>query len=215
MNGEIDMDTEAVNLESKATPSLIFSLWSIRHLLRSQPVQAFKLIQTWNFSKVEVNVFLDMRAPDLNDMLREHQLQAHGLAGPPLKLIREPRYYIDWAKEYLPIFDTRILILQSRIKIFPEKTENQWKKNRDQIVDLIIEVAKYLEKDDIRVSYHCYPFDFKLIEGQSLVSRLFDREDLPENIGLQLDTYWLHYGQIKTDVFSSLRIHSICTAQHY
>lgn len=204
------ISSKEIDLQSKnGTPPLSLALWSIRHLLRAQPDQILQLIKEWNFPAVEVAVFLDWSAPKLHDKLRKHDIKVCSLTGPALNPVHKPKYYVDWAKEYLEIFETRTLILQSTVDAFTENAKDKWEKAYKKIADLIVEVACDLAESDVRVSYHCYPYDFESNNGEVFVSRLFGCDDVPDNLGLQLDTYWLNYGQTEPDTYASLPIHSL------
>lgn len=209
MNGEMDMNTETVSPTSKPMPPLFLGIWSVRHLMKQQPIETLELIRKWGVSTVEVAVFLDWSAARLHNELEKHQLQVCSLTGPPLDPDYESKYYVDWAMEYLEIFGTSTLILQSSAESFRENLKHQWENTYDKMADLLVEVARDLAKSGIRVSYHCYPYDFELIDGSPLVSRLFVREDSANNLGLQLDTYWLNYGQTDPGNYASLPVHSV------
>jgi sugar phosphate isomerase/epimerase len=177
--------------------------------MKQQPIETLELIRGWGFSTVEIAVFLDWSAARLHEELERHELRVCSLAGPPLHPDGKCKYYVDWAIEYLEIFGTSNLLLQSSAESFRENQEDLWENAYDEIADLLAEVTRDLAKSDIRVRYHCYPYDFKLIDGKALVSRLFARDDVLDTLALQLDTYWLNYGQTDPDAYASLPVDSV------
>ncbi len=209
MNMGHEMNNETVSTTLKSVPPLYLGIWSVRHLMKRQPIETLELIRAWRVSRVEIAVFLDWSAARLHNELEKHELKVCSLVGPPLEPGRKSNFYLDWASEYMPLFDTKNLVLQSSAESFQEDPKHQWEDTYDKIVDLLVEVARDLTKSDIRVSYHCYPYDFELIDGNPLVSRLFERDEFLKNLGLQLDTYWLYYGQTDPNAYASLPVHSV------
>lgn len=213
MKGKLDMSakTDTVHQPSKSGPPLFLALWSIRHLMRREPIETLELIQEeWGIDTVEVATYLDWRATEFSRQLERHGLKVCSLAGPSLSAERDSKYYVEWAKKYLVVFKTSTLVLQCPRTDTHECSDNNMPRNTDEdIGPLLIKVAQDLDQYDKRLSYHCYPQDFASVGEQSFVSRLFARTDVPNNLGLQLDTFWLNHGQTNPDAYARLRVHSV------
>ena len=188
------------NTETVMTaPELCLSLWSLRDHVASKPIETIELIKQWGISKVEVTGFCDLKPSELKGYLQDSKLAVCGLGAPPLKAGHEPSFYSNWANTYLPFFETDLLILQSSREGFSWKTR----------LDLIAKVAQEMADPTIRVCYHCYPYDFELFQGRSLISTLFSLNAVPGNFGLELDTFWLNFAGVGPDAYEGLPIHSV------
>lgn len=177
-------------------PQLSLSLWSIRHRMILRPADTLSLIEDWGISTVEIAGFFEFEAGSLQEELTNHHITVCSVVAPPFRTGREFSFYCKWIDKYLPIFGASTIVLQSLPENFRSDETNSYKKTCEAIVDLIFEIAREMHKSSVRVSYHCFPYDFRLVDGQSFVSQLFVRSDVPDNFGLQLDTYWLRVGGI-------------------
>jgi sugar phosphate isomerase/epimerase len=203
MNRSFDIKTV-----SRTPPPLFLALWSLRHLLVKEPLETLDLIQEWGVTTVEVAVYLKWNAIKFQDELNKRGLSTCGLAAPPLNLDREVSYYVGWAKQFLSIFKTNTLLLQSPTPLQFTENRQEHIEISEKLASLIVNITEALGKE-IEVSYHCYPHDFVQVNGSSFISRLFSREKCPPNLGLQLDTYWLGFSDTSTDTYKSLPVHSI------
>ena len=175
------MNAKSTNPTSEFVPPLALALWSIRHRIEAQLSDALELVKRLGFSTVEVSGFYGLKATDVQRQLRLHNLKICSLHGPLLRMENEPEFYSRWAKEYLKIFETDTLGLESSPKDFLPDEKSKWVEKYNIITDMIINIAGDLAQYGKQVSYHCFPHDFEMVDGQSLISRLFARKDAPKN----------------------------------
>jgi len=192
-----------------ASPPLCLSLWSLRHRMDTELRETLSLIGAWGFSQVEVAGFCDWKAADFAKELRHHKLRVCSLVAPPLKPGRGSSFYVTWAREYLELFETTTLILQCSTKDFPSGRRDRWMTRYQEVTSVLLEVADELSRSGVRVSYHCFPHDLAPFDGTCLVARVFSRDSIPSNCGLQLDTFWWNYAQAEPDVCRLLPVHSV------
>lgn len=165
-------------------------------------------MEKWGISSVEIAGFFEFEAVRLYKELTNYHMKVCSIVAPPFTKGRDFSFYCEWVDKFPPIFETNTVILQS----LPENfigTETGIKKTCDVLGELIVKIALKLDKSNVRVSYHCFPHDFQLVDGQSFVSRLFARSDTPDNLGLQLDTYWLSVSGIAPSTYANLPVHSV------
>jgi len=203
------MNTESISLTSESAPPLFLALWSIRHRMEMQPMETFDLIKRLGFSAVEVPGFFGLKANDVQKQLKLRSLKICSLHGPLLRMENKHEFYSKWAKEYLEIFETNTVGFESSPKDFLSSEKSQWVHKYNIITDLVIDIAQDLAQYEKQVSYHCFPHDFEMFEEQPLISRLFAREDVPPNLGLQLDTFWLNHAHTEPQAYAALPVHSV------
>jgi len=187
---------------SAAAPQLSLSLWSIRKGMYVTPDETLDRVKGLGISSVEVAGFFNDEAARLAGQLSQRTLRVCGITGPALRENRHSRFYITWALTYLPLFNARAFNLHTDPRGFAEFS-------RDSLVRLVIEIARELEKCSITVGYHCYPHDFDSTGGDSFMSQLFSAPGVPQNLGLQLDTYWLHFGSTDPSVYAPFPVSSV------
>jgi hypothetical protein len=189
-------------------PELCMSLWSIRYRMNQRPSETLALLQSWGIKTVEVAGFFNYEAKRMKEDLSGHNLNIGSLVGPPFKAGRDMDFYRSWLEKYIPIFDTKTIVLQSLYEIFQNSNSNNFDKICDTWVSLYFKIAEELQHQDIKLSYHCFPHDFKVINNHSFISRIFESKDSPGNVGLQLDTFWLKAGDIEPLNYTQWPVHS-------
>lgn len=193
---------------SKDHPNLYLSLWSIRYRMFEKPKETFKLIENW-FSGVEIAGFFNWDAYEFRNKLKPKNLEVCSIHGPLLRIGNNLQFYVDWAKEYLDLFETNTLVFETSVRDIPEAKDSIKQKYQENISTLITKIATELFKYNKKVSYHCFPHDFTKINGSSQIERIFLSSELPENLGLQLDTFWLNYANVNPEIYSDLPVHSV------
>lgn len=192
----------------KNPQQLSLSLWSLRHRIIKDVNSILLNIKYWGISRVEIAGFFAFDAFRLKKSLDQHGMKVCSLVAPPINKGRDIDFYIHWAKNYLPIFNTNTLVLQSLPENFSGTESADHVKNCDAVCHLLIELSEHLNKTGILLSYHCFPYDFIYFDDTSVLSKL-KRRNVPENFGLQMDTYWLRMAKVEPSTFSDYNIHSV------
>jgi len=198
-----------LNEENKeeCVPPLAIALWAIRERMEDDTEQTLNFVNNLKFNAVELAGFFNLRIDYLEWHLRKRNISVCGVHGPSIDLVRENIEFINWAKEFTKLFNTNCLGIELSPGIINEIPISYNDCNYDKVVKSIQEIAKSLPSN-IKVSYHCFPEDFFIVEGKPLVSRLFEKDFIP-NLGLQIDTFWLSRSAININYIIDLPIHSV------
>ncbi len=189
-------------------PPLIFALWSLRHRMETMSSETLDLLADLEISAVELAGLFNWTRQDLKAQLTTRHLQVYGFHGPDLNPNEEPALYAKWALRYFDLLNSRKVAFETNPELFRDDNKAEWEKTYASIAGLLVEIARHLGVDH-RVSYHCFPHDFFVLDGRPLLMRIFDQPNLPPNLGLQLDTFWLNEAQVNVRTLSSLPVHSV------
>jgi hypothetical protein len=189
----------------ETTPELSVSLWSLRHRLEQDADAALSLLSEWGVSNVEVPGSFAFRAQDFQKLLLRHGMKACGIIAPPIRRARSSlSFYQEWARSYLDIYSTDTIVLQSLPEIFGGGDDAT-----NAILALLLGLADTLRAQNVKLSYHCFPHDFISRRGLSVIEHLRHTPDAPDNLGLQLDTYWLRIAKAAPSLYSGHLVHSV------
>ena len=190
-------------------PDLFVSLWSLRHRVAEDPAGTLSLLREWGVSTVEVAGCFSFTANELQWQLNANSMQVCSIVAPPIRDGRDLLFYKDWAKRYLDIFSAKTIVLQTLPMNFEGASEKGCANACNDISDLLLNLASDMQAQNVKLSYHCFPHDFKPIMGASFLNRLRQNGDMPKNLGLQLDTYWLRMANVEPSSYSKYVVHSV------
>lgn len=201
------MKTSNKMATGEIVPPLSLALWAIRERMEDDPDKTLNFVSNQKFSSVELAGFYNLRIDYLEWHIKNKNISVCGVHGPSIDLVRENIEFINWAKEFTKIFNTNCLGIELSPGIINNIPISYSGCNYEKVVKSVREIAVSLSPD-IKLSYHCFPEDFFIVDGKPLVSRLFEGDKIP-NLGLQLDTFWLFKSALNINSIINLPIHSV------
>src|ERR1035441_7782996 len=105
--------TEKSGSVGTSAPPLAIALWAIRERMEDDPDKTLNFVKNRNFSAVELAGFYNLKTDDLAWYLKNKQIEVCGVHGPSIDLDRKDQVFIDWAKRFTKLYNTKSFGIES------------------------------------------------------------------------------------------------------
>ncbi|MGF1656226.1 MAG: sugar phosphate isomerase/epimerase family protein [Verrucomicrobiales bacterium] len=166
-------------------PPVALQLWSLREQVKSNFAETIKKVAELGYQGVELAGYGNFNAEEAARALQSASLQVAGMHVGVSRLENDMDQLISEAK----LFNTKNIVLASPGRDFSTVEDC------DSFADKLSQYGATLRKAGLKLAYHNHAQEFRSIEGQSVLDRLY-QATAPRDLKAQPDVWWVLKGGV-------------------